>query len=59
MDLWKLKMFGKNPRETGKDIMLSKLHLDFFVLLFHFHQFQYATNTFGKSYFKGTHMQII
>ena len=34
-----------------KCILVSKLYLDFFVRLFHFHQFQYnVTNTFGKTY---------
>ena len=50
--LGELKMFGKNkPGKMCKCILVSKLYLDFFVLLFHFHQFKYdATNTHGKSY---------
>ena len=45
-------MFGeKKPWENVQCILVSKLYLDFFVLLFHFHQFKYSvTNTFGKTY---------
>ena len=34
-----------------KCILVLKLYPNFFVLIFHFHQFQYnATDTFGKTY---------
>ena len=46
-----MKKKEKKPWENVQCILVSKLYPDFFLLLYHFHQFWYnATNTFGKVY---------